>query len=426
MRRQRHWESSSPGRSRGYGKSAALLLMVALVGSACSGAASDGTGETEQDTTQSPASQTGESQQGEAETVSVGVPLSLSGPVAFAGEKMRSAMELAFDEVNAELDEVQLEPIFADDQSEQTVAIDVTTRLIDREDVAAIVGYTASNICQAALPIAQEKKTPAVNSDCVVPGLTDIGEYIFSAVIPYDQFVRDMIGKLAEDLSLETAGIIYLQENPVFENMQSVMAEAFEQAGVKVTGIEAVPSGDDADFSAQLTELAQGDPDALAVLLLGGQSGPAIDQARQAGMTDTVILGEQNLNSSEVLRTAGDAAVGTYYPTHWTPLADFERNQAYIDAYTERFGEKPDTFATNGYVGVHVLADAIAEVGPPSGYEGTQAYRDAIRDALASLTEIETVFGNGTMQMEDRAVVIDSVLIEVEEGPTPTLYEGDS
>ena len=35
-----------------------------------------------------------------AEDIKIGVPLSLTGPIAFAGTKMKDAMELAFDEVN--------------------------------------------------------------------------------------------------------------------------------------------------------------------------------------------------------------------------------------------------------------------------------------------------------------------------------------
>ena len=367
----------------------------------------------------------GGAQEGSADTVKVGVPLSLSGPVAFAGVKMRQAMELSFDELNGELDGFEVEPVWEDDRSDQATAIDVTTNLAQREQVSAIVGYTASNICEAALPVAQEYGVPTVQSDCVVPGLSDIGENIFSAVMPYDDFVTEMIGTLANDpdLEIERAGILYLQENPVFENMQKVMTEAFQANGIEVAGVEPVPSGEDADFSAQLTKLANQDIDVLGVLLLGGQSGPAIVQARQSGLQDAVIVGEQNLNSIEVLRTAGKDAANTFYPTHWTPLAEFDRNQEYIAAYEERFGEEPDTFATNGYMGVQLLGEALKEVGPPSEYGGTEEYRTAIREALAGLDEVDSVFGTGTMQLENRQVVIDSVLIRVDENGEATLYE---
>jgi len=334
-------------------------------------------------------------------------------------------MELSFDLLNEELDEFQVEPVFTDDRSDQATAIDVTTRLIERDQVAAIVGYTASNICQAALPVAQELQVPTVQSDCVVPGLVDIGNYIFSSVVPYDNFVTDMIEQLAgnESLGLKKAGIIYLQENPVFQNMKDVTEKAFIANGIEVVGIEAVPSGNDADFSAQLTNLANKDVDVLAVLLLGGQSGPAIVQARQAGMTDTIIVGEQNLNSGEVLRIAGTDAENTFFPAHWTQLSVFDRNQEYITAYTDRFGEEPDVFATNGYMGVQVLGEALKAVGPRSNFGSIQEYRDAIRDGLDGLGDMDTVFGSGTMSMKDRSVVIEAQIIRIDGEGKPTIYK---
>src|SRR3954468_15685871 len=86
-----------------------------------------------------------------AQEVKIGVPLSLSGSVAFAGTKMKDAMDLAFDEVNKSnyLGQIKLVPVYADDRSSQPQGISVTQQLALRERVAAIVSYTASNICQA-------------------------------------------------------------------------------------------------------------------------------------------------------------------------------------------------------------------------------------------------------------------------------------
>ena len=91
-----------------------------------------------------------------AQQIKVGVPLSLTGPIAFAGTKMRDAMELAFEEINSTgyLGATRLIPVWADDRSSQPQAISVTQQLIQRDNVSAIVGYTASNICLAALPVA--------------------------------------------------------------------------------------------------------------------------------------------------------------------------------------------------------------------------------------------------------------------------------
>ncbi len=334
-----------------------------------------------------------------AQEVKVGVPLSLTGPVAFAGTKMREAMELAFDEVNTSkyLGKMKLVPVWADDRSSQPQAISVTQQLIQRDRVSAIVGYTASNMCLAALPVAQELKVPTLNADCVVPGLNKVGDYVYNAVRPTDNYVSELIDRLVSARQVKTAAILYLRENPVFTNLLPVAQKGFEKNGVKIVATESVTSGGDADFSAQLTNIAGNKPDALVILLLGGQVGPAMVQARKAGMEKTIFLGEQNFDSAEVRRIAGPNAEGSYYPSHWYADSPVARNVAYVKAYRQRYNRDPDTFATNGYNAVWLMAQIVKKAGSGN--------REAIRVAMESIGEMDTVFGRaGKTRFQDRLV----------------------
>ena len=334
-----------------------------------------------------------------SQQVKVGVPLSLTGPVAFAGTKMRDAMELAFEEINntGYLGTTKLIPVWADDRSSQPQGISVTQQLVQRDGVSAIVGYTASNICLAALPVAQELKVPALNADCVVPGLDKIGNYVYNAVRPTDAYVSQLINRLVPARQVKTAAILVLRENPVFTNLQSVAQRAFEESGVKVVTTETVTSGGDADFSAQLTNIAGKKPDVLVILLLGGQVGPAMVQARRAGMENTIFLGEQNFDSTEVRRIAGPNAEGSYYPSHWYADSPVPRNVAYVKAYRQRYNRDPDTFATNGYNAVWLMAQIIKKAGSGD--------REAIRAAMESIGEMDTVFGSsGKTRFQNRLV----------------------
>ena len=300
-----------------------------------------------------------------AQDIKIGVPLSLSGSVAFAGIKMKEAMELAFEEVNSSgyLGTMKLVPVWADDRSSQPQGISVTQQLALRDNVSAIVGYTASNICLASLPVAQELKVPTLQSDCVVPGLDNIGNYVYNGVRPYESFVVELVDKLVPARQIKTAAIIYLRENPVFTRMAPAITKAFEKHGVKVLLTEAITGGGDADFSAQLTAIANTKPDILAILTLGGQVGPVMVQARKAGMEKTLFIGEQAFDSADVRRIAGPNAAGAYYPSHWFADSPLPRNQAYVKAYRARYNRDPDTFATNGYNGVWLMAQIVKKAG---------------------------------------------------------------
>ncbi|HKS61580.1 MAG TPA: ABC transporter substrate-binding protein [Xanthobacteraceae bacterium] len=336
-----------------------------------------------------------------AEDIKIGVPLSLSGSVAFAGTKMREAMELAFEEVNSSgyLGANKLVPVWADDRSSQPQGISVTQQLALRDNVSAIVGYTASNICLASLPVAQELKVPTLQSDCVVPGLDAIGNYVYNGVRPYESFVLELVDKLVPAKQIKTAAVIYLRENPVFTRLAPAITKAFEKNGVKVVATEAVTGGGDADFSAQLTAIANTKPDILAILTLGGQVGPVMVQARRAGMEKTLFIGEQSFDSADVRRIAGPNAAGAYYPSHWFADSPLPRNQAYVKAYRAKYNRDPDTFATNGYNGVWLIAQIVKKAGSGD--------RAKILAAMESPGVYETVFGTeGKTKFENRMLTM--------------------
>lgn len=354
-----------------------------------------------------------------AAEIKIGVPLSLSGPVAFAGTKMKDAMELAFDEINSTgyLGTDKLVPVWADDRSSQPQGISVTQQLALRDNVSAIVGYTASNICQASLPVAQELKVPTLQADCVVPGLDKIGDYVYNGVRPSQSFVVDLIKVLVPARKIKTAAIIYQRENPVFTALLPVMVKAFEEQGVKMVAVETVTSGGDTDFSAQMTKIAAAKPDILGILLLGGQCGPAMVQARKAGMEKTMFIGEQSFDSVDVRRIAGKDAAGGYYPSHWFAASVVPRNVTYVKAYRERFKRDADTFSTNGYNAIWMMAQIIKKAGSGD--------REAIRKAMESIGDMETPFGiTGKTHFENRTVALTPFFFAMQADGSVTEFTG--
>ncbi|MYE87928.1 ABC transporter substrate-binding protein, partial [Candidatus Poribacteria bacterium] len=71
--------------------------------------------------------------------------------------------------------------------------------------------------------------------------------------------------------------------------------------------------------------------------------------------------------------------------------------------YTEKYGEAPDNYAARAYVAFSVLAEAIANA--PS-VDST-----AIRDALANITDFDTVVGKFSFNAVGDAVYEPKILI---------------
>ncbi len=351
--------------------------------------------------------------------IKVGIPICLTGPGAFAGTKQQKSMQIAIDEINSSnfLGGKKIIPIWGDDESQQSQAITLVKKMATVDEVNAIIGFTLSNIAQAALPIANELKVPTINAGAVAPDLEKGRPYVFRTVIPYHGFVGKMIDVLAKEKNLKRGAILFLQENDVFVTMQKTLREDYRRNGIELVAVESVASGGDADFSTQMVKIASKNPDVLAILVLGGQAGGAMVQARRAGMTveKTIIVGEMNLTSSEVLRVGGSAAVNTFLPAHWALDSDTEINKRYVKAYRDKYKEDPDVFGTNGYAAMWVFAYAV------KGAKDTS--RESLVTALNNLGEVPSVFGKGKIKLVNRAAVLEPYIMYVPKPNTMAIYK---
>lgn len=347
-------------------------------------------------------------------TINVGVPLSLTGPGGFAGAAMKDGLELGFKEANQQLasKKIALNPIYVDTKTDGPTGVALTQKLIEQNQVGVIDGYTASNVCEAALPVAQAREVPTIDEDCVTPGLTKFGNEIYSTVPNYAPLVARTIDEIVGPLNIHKAAFLENLSNPAFAAELGPAKAAFQAKGVAVTDVETVASGATTDFTAQLTKIAATHPDAVVLFVLGGQLPSAMSEARQLGLKNTVLIGEFSANTATVPKVAGAAAIGTYFPAHWLSVANFSRNTDYVQAFTAAYGHVPDAFATNGFIGVEALAAAVEGINP-SDLASASSQRKAISKALANLSSFPCVAGTGTCNMpqSDRTMTVPKVAV---------------
>src|SRR5258707_4241134 len=97
--------------------------------------------------------------------VRIGVVLPLSGQFALGGQNVKRGYDLAVEEINKTggvkaLGGAQVELVYADNQGKQDVAIGETERLIQQENVAAIMGSWRTPTTIARTQAAERNKTP--------------------------------------------------------------------------------------------------------------------------------------------------------------------------------------------------------------------------------------------------------------------------
>ncbi len=323
------------------------------------------------------------------ETVTIGAIFGLSGPISVYGGPQQQAVQLAVDEVNASgfLGEgVTLVAIFEDSTGDAQQSINAMTKLVEEDGVVAVIGPTLSTEMVAAGPVAQDNSTLVLGVSNTASGLRElIGDFYYRDSLPESVVIPGTIAQATELLGLENVGVLYGNDDDFTLSGYDVFLEALEANGVGIVGEETFARGD-VDFNAQLTNLLGGNPDALVVSALAAEAVQIIIQSRQLGYTGPII-GGNGFNSPAVLNQSGEDAEGLIVGGAWNvenpnPSASSEQFAA---AYEAAYSSLPDQFAAQAYTGAWLVAAAIRCA--------DSVEREAVRDALAAISEMETPLG---------------------------------
>ena len=338
--------------------------------------------------------------------ISIGLVYPATGRLASVGLEMRNGFELALEEVNnSQHGNTKLKFITEDSRGTAGGAVEAFNKLIHQDGVSVILGPATSSATEAAFPIAQQNQVVAISSTAAARGLSAIGDFVFRTILTTDVLITSGIKITQARLAYQKVGIIYDETDLFSADGAAVMRESLTANGVEILTTETFQSGD-TDFSEQLTRIKDSNPDAIFVSALPPDKPEILMQARQLGIPDSVPFIINTLTTADV-QAAGDAAEGTIAFTSWVNTADTPCNQAFIQNYRVKYDIEPNIWATQSYASVYILAEAIADA------QSTDA--TAIRDALANITDLDTVLGRFSFDNVGDAIY-DPVVLIVENG----------
>lgn len=314
--------------------------------------------------------------------VKVGVVFSQTQAAAVYGATQLNGVRLAADQLN-EQGGVTYELVVEDDASDPAQGITAFEKLINADQVSVIIGPTLSNTAQSSDPVAQDAGVPVLGVSNTAPGITDIGDYVFRNSLTEGQVIPETIAAAKEKFGLEKVAVLYGNDDAFTQGGFEVFKQALADAGIEITTTQTFAKGD-TDFSAQLTEAKQTDPDALVVSALAEEAANILTQARELGL-DVPVIGGNGFNSPALLENAGEAAEGVVVGAAWNSAADNPATKEFIDAYTEEYGSQPDQFAAQAYAGMNIVDAAVRS--------SCSADPAAIRDGLESIEGMDTVLG---------------------------------
>lgn len=298
------------------------------------------------------------------EDIVIGIEAPISGFAAADGASAVAGAEMAIAEINANGGVLgrQLKLEVGDDQASAAEGSIVAQDLISSGAVA-VVGASYSGPSVTSASVYQRQSVPMVTAYSVHPDVTKTGDMIYR-IWPVADVEGEALAEYAiQEMGVSSVGVLNL-DNDFGTSLAGAFVESFEANGGKVVAQRAEQVGA-TDFSASLTTIKAANPDSLFIAAYYSEAAQIAKQARSAGL-DVPIFGG-GFDSPLFLELAGDAANGVTFISNFTSDSSNAEVGEFIEAYTEKTGNAPDSISASVYDCVLVIADAIERAGSTEG-----------------------------------------------------------
>lgn len=346
------------------------------------------------------------------EEIVIGCPYNLTGGYASLDNPAKNGSELAAKLLNA-ADGILGRPVrlVVDDGKSDTATIsNVAKKMVEEDKVVAMAGLTDTDYVRAAGSVAQEAGIPFIDVGGTAPLIEQIGDFVF--MVPFgDNVQAAAVAELAQEKGYKTVAMLVDDASTYTKFLAAYFVTRFTDDEIQGQVVSELSyQAADTDFSGQLTEIANLDPqpDMLFVSSGPAEIGTIVKQARDLGIA-LPILGGDGYDTPLLLELAGEAARDVYFSTHQGIYDDAPEGAAFAEAYTTEYGVAPEAvFAALGFDGINLLADAMNRAGSTDG--------EAVRDALAATQGFKGATGEITYQPGSRIPSKSVALVEIVDG----------
>jgi len=325
----------------------------------------------------------------QAGEIKVGCNAELTGSIPVVGQSCKNAALMAVDEVNKggglEVGgkKYKIALFVEDNEDKAESAAAVAQKLINQNQVLAIIGPNASRNAIPAAAISEASKVPMVSPWSTNPKTCEGKKYVFRACF-IDDFQGVVTAKFAlNNLKAGSAAVLYDVASEYNKGIAEVFKKTFEQSGGKIVAFETYTTGDK-DFSSQLTRIKDAAPDVLFLPNYYSEVPLQVQQAHKLGYKGKIV-GSDSWGSPEIINLGAADMEGHFFSTHYAPDIATPVAQKFIKTYKEKYNGTPDDVAALTYDSFNLLFQAIKTAGKPD--------RQAVRDALAGITKFEGVTG---------------------------------
>ena len=335
---------------------------------------------------------------GEEKVVKVGVILPLSGKLAETGADLKRGIEFAVEQINAQggiksLGGAKIALVYGDSAGKPETGAAEAERLITEEKVVAIIGAYQSAVSKTVSEVCERYKVPMLNPDSTSPTLTARGYKWFFRTTPHDEtfakqhveFVKWLNKKFGNQI--KTVAIIH-EDTEWGTATANAWKKYFTEAGFKVVKVVSYHAATVTSLDSEVESLKAANPDLVLAASYVSDAILLVQTMKQKDFNPKAVLAQDAgfINPSYVKQVGKDGFyIFSREVFNWDLINKIPKLKQVNDAYKAKYGVDLNGNSARDYTGVWVLYYALEEAGKKAKPSDLEAFRKAIRDALANI-----------------------------------------
>lgn len=291
----------------------------------------------------------------------------LSGSQAAVGESIKNGAQMALEERVEEFKKLGFDLQFApqDDQADPKVGVSVAQKLIVDKDLLAVVGHWNSGVAIPSSEVYVKGNLAMVSPANTANAVTDRGLPNVNRICARD----DAQGPAGADycfneMNCKTAFIVH-DKTTYGQGVADEFKKQYEKVGGQVMGFEGITPGE-SDFSAVLEKIRATKAEAVYFGGIYPEGSLIMKQLKEKGI-EVKFIGPDGMDSAEVIKIAGDTAIGTSYTSLAADISGTPAGKAFVDKYTKQFNKAPEAYSSYGYDAMNVTLNGILAAAKENG-----------------------------------------------------------
>ena len=314
-----------------------------------------------------------------AQELRIGFMNTYTGGGAVLGKHQDNGWKLGLEHVGwtkdgDKLGGVPTKIFYADDQTKTDVGLKEAEKFLKQDKVQIVAGIIWSNVLMAvAKPTFDAKAILLTTNAGASPVAGSACNPLFTSTSWNNDQAPEALGKRMSDDKIPTIYMIapnYQAGKDMISGVQRTLK------GPKVVDQDLVKLGE-TDFQANISKIRAAKPAAVFAFMPGPMSPAFFKQWSASGIGAEVKLYTIFSVDNATLPGVGDAAVGSYTASYWSHDLPIPENQAFVKAYTAKYGHLPAEFAAQAYDGARLIAAAVKAIG--GKVDDTMALAKALR-----------------------------------------------